>query len=623
MPRSGKSIIQKTLIKVSLAIFAFNVILAAIVGQNFLEREFLKTDALLYENTALVQNRIQAQVEIIEQIKDIYDSGPELLEELLVFVQDNIASSHTNLGSFGYFDIDLGVFIGEQGIERDVSWIYEANANRVSILNIFKMLYSGQSAGNTDRIVAMLPVYYNHSLVGYAIGYTSSFAVFLNSTGQVSMVLVLVLILAASVIVLIRKFIKELRQKLDEFTAGIINNRYDAQMAESLPELAPVIGKIKSFTENLVEINSELERSKLKLTKILDGISDGFFSVDRQWRFTFINEGMYSLYAWEPETARPRLRKVIWDECPDLNDKKNADKLIQAMNLNEPLHWEAESVCHPERYYEYQVYPFDEGLTVIVRDITETHRQRQEIMRLERLNLIGQMAAGISHEIRNPLTTVKGFLQLLSSREQYRQDKEHIRLMISEIDRANGIISDFLSLGKVGLSNLKPQNLNEVIVQIYPMLQADALSQDKEIVLDLKKIPDIMINTGEIIQLILNLVRNALEVTPEKGVVTIGTSVSGNRVVLSVADQGPGIPEEIRDRIGTPFFTTKDNGTGLGLAISNGIAQRHDALLDFETSSQGTTFKVKFQLCAGSNEFHSTAANNGLQLGAASVESSH
>jgi len=266
----------------------------------------------------------------------------------------------------------------------------------------------------------------------------------------------------------------------------------------------------------------------------------------------------------------------------------------QAMFQNESVHWEAGGLANPDQNHEFHAYPYSEGLTVFFRDITELKRQQQELGRLERLNLIGQLAAGISHEIRNPLTTVKGFLQFFGAKPQYANDNEYMDLMISEIDRANTIITDFLSLAKANSDDIIPQNINEVINRVLPMLQADAYNNNKEVIVDLKILPNIMINQNEIKQLILNLVRNGLDATAENGCVIISTYLKEDKVVLAIKDQGNGIPQEIQDKMGTPFFTTKDSGTGLGLAISMGIAQRHGAVFEFKTGTHGTIFHTIF-----------------------------
>ncbi len=219
---------------------------------------------------------------------------------------------------------------------------------------------------------------------------------------------------------------------------------------------------------------------------------------------------------------------------------------------------------------------------------------QEEYARLEKLNLIGQLAAGISHEIRNPLTTIKGFLQLFSTRPEYTRDKENMALMVSEIDRANSIISDFLSLAKVNTGNAKTLNINEIIRGILPMLEVDAFNNNKQVVFEPTDVPDKIMNINEIKQLILNLVRNAIEVTPQGGTISISTYLEEKKVVLAIKDQGNGIPAEIQDKVGTPFFTTKETGTGLGLAISKGIARRNNAIIVFETGKNGTIFKTIF-----------------------------
>jgi PAS domain S-box-containing protein len=229
-------------------------------------------------------------------------------------------------------------------------------------------------------------------------------------------------------------------------------------------------------------------------------------------------------------------------------------------------------------------------------DITELRRYQKEIERLDRLNLVGEMSAGISHEIRNPMTTVRGFLQLLKEKDRYAQDKEYMDLMIDELDRANSIITEFLSLAKNKVVEMKKQSLNQKIRSIYPLLQADALKQGKSIKLELGDIPYVIIDKNEIHQLIHNLIRNGLEAMPPGGLLTVKTSREDDGVVLAVKDKGRGITPENLEKIGTPFFTTKDSGTGLGLAVCYSIAARHKARIGIETGTEGTTFFVRFKV---------------------------
>lgn len=229
-----------------------------------------------------------------------------------------------------------------------------------------------------------------------------------------------------------------------------------------------------------------------------------------------------------------------------------------------------------------------------VRDISELTHLKQELTRLDQLNLVGEMAASIGHEVRNPLTTVRGFLQLFSLKSEFTSYKEHFALLIEELDRANDIISEFLSLAKNKPLKLEQQNLNTIINAISPLIRSNATMSNKALSLQLGLIPDLLLDEHEIRQLILNLVRNGLESMPSDTTITIRTFTENNHVVMAIEDKGIGIPPELIEKLGTPFFTTKDTGTGLGLAICYSIAARHKASVKVSTSPTGTTFFIKF-----------------------------
>lgn len=233
-------------------------------------------------------------------------------------------------------------------------------------------------------------------------------------------------------------------------------------------------------------------------------------------------------------------------------------------------------------------------LLSILTDITELRKMEMEINRIDRLNLVGEMAASIGHEIRNPMTTVRGYLQLLRENGEYQQLTEYFDLMIEELDRANSIITEFLSLARNKVVDLKPTDLNNIIKKTLPLIQAQAMRQEQYIKLELNNLPYLLVDQKEIRQLIINLVKNALESMSAPGVVTIRTYVENDQVILAVQDEGPGIESEYLEKIGTPFFTTKKEGTGLGLAVCYRIANQHKARIKIETGPSGTTFFVIF-----------------------------
>lgn len=229
-------------------------------------------------------------------------------------------------------------------------------------------------------------------------------------------------------------------------------------------------------------------------------------------------------------------------------------------------------------------------------NITKNKQVEKEMARLDRQNLVGKMAAGIAHEIRNPMTTVRGYLQVMGEKPEFRAYSSTFKIMIDEIDDANSIITQYLSLACDQPANPKYKKLDIITKNLYPLLKAEATEQQKEIVIEAMDTPEVLLNASEIIQLILNLARNGLDAMKENGTLTVSTFTQDEQVVLSVKDEGIGIPRENIEKLGIPFFTTKDNHTGLGLASSYNIVQRHQGKIEVQSGSDGTEFIVYFPI---------------------------
>jgi two-component system sporulation sensor kinase C len=234
------------------------------------------------------------------------------------------------------------------------------------------------------------------------------------------------------------------------------------------------------------------------------------------------------------------------------------------------------------------------ALQGIIRDITLRKKLEQMSSLFDRMNMVGSMAATVAHEIRNPMTTVRGYLQVMGRKHEYQKDKEKFKLMIEEIDRANSIIREYLSLSREKLVILKQCSLNTIIEALFPLIQADATASKVCVNLAISPIPELLLDENEIRQLLLNLVRNSIEAMPAGGNLDIATILEDNKVILSITDQGEGIPSYVLDKLGTPFITTKDTGTGLGIPICYQIAHRHNATIKISTSHKGTTFYICF-----------------------------
>lgn len=234
------------------------------------------------------------------------------------------------------------------------------------------------------------------------------------------------------------------------------------------------------------------------------------------------------------------------------------------------------------RIYEVTLQPFSDvdGSKLVIKtlyDITERKEAEQELSRLQ-----AEMA-----RLEREFSGTNG------GRDSTRNQESNDNCPgISPVAGSQG--AEFLSLAKNSPTERQCQNINEILRHLYPLLEADTFTRNKQIVFEAGETPDILLNAKEISQLVLNLCRNGLEAMQVGGTLTIRTYIEDEHVVFSVEDEGCGIHSESLDKLGTPFFTTKENGTGLGLSTCYSIADRHNATIDLKSGSSGTAFFVRF-----------------------------
>ncbi len=335
----------------------------------------------------------------------------------------------------------------------------------------------------------------------------------------------------------------------------------------------------------------KLIKSQKETALILASMTDCFFALDKNLQFTHINRAAEIAFG---KSGNAWLGKKITEVCrPDAIALQHYQEVI---NERKPVSFEILSEVLGNKWLEINAYPIDSGMSCYFRDITDRKIADKEFARLESLNLVGQLAAVIGHEIRNPMTTVRGYLQLLGARPVNVALTPTFDLMISELDRANSIITKFLSLTQTKETKPKVQDLNDIISNLYPLIEADTFTRNKQISFTPGKIPNLVLDEKGITQLVLNLTRNGLEAMHRNGCLRVNSYVEEDRVVLAIEDEGDGIPTENMSKIGTPFFTTKDNGTGLGLATCYKIAAAHNAKIRFDSSSRGTTVFICFPI---------------------------
>lgn len=348
-----------------------------------------------------------------------------------------------------------------------------------------------------------------------------------------------------------------------------------------------------------ISAKKEAEKNKALLAAIVEDSHDGIISLDLDGRILTWNHSCERIFGYTAEEIIGKyvtslsLPNNIYEHSQVMN-KIFTDGYAQLETLRQHKNGKLLNIfLSSSLIKDEKGVPF--AISSVYQDITERKYMEIEIARLDRLNLIGELAAGISHEVRNPMTVIRGYIQLFLSKAEFSGYRNQLNTIIEELDRANSIITEFLTIGKNSNTNMQKHNLNSSISSLLPLIEAEALRQDKTIVTCLEDIPNLIMNKEEIRQLLLNLVRNGLEAMPNGKTLSIKTYVHNQQVFLEIKDQGHGISLEVYEKIGTPFFTTKEDGTGLGLAVCYGIASRHNASISIETSPSGTTFFVCFK----------------------------
>lgn len=222
---------------------------------------------------------------------------------------------------------------------------------------------------------------------------------------------------------------------------------------------------------------------------------------------------------------------------------------------------------------------------------------REEIrFQEEKLRMVGELAAGMAHEIRNPLTTIKGFMQI-SKNNDYTM-KPWFDLVMSEITRMSELTAEFLQFAKPHISNMKPELVQSCIDRVLYLTESEAALLGHLIHHERTDEPlQVLVDKDKLVQVLLNLIRNSFEAMKESGSVHVRLRGDEKHCFIEIEDTGSGMTQEQMEKIFTPFFTTKESGTGLGLSICKKIIQDHGGSLDARSVlDQGSVFTVKLPL---------------------------
>ncbi|OLS33684.1 ATP-binding protein [Bacillus sp. MRMR6] len=238
-------------------------------------------------------------------------------------------------------------------------------------------------------------------------------------------------------------------------------------------------------------------------------------------------------------------------------------------------------------------YGGKDAILTIGKDITDRKEQTDRLLqKSEKLALLGQMAAGIAHEIRNPLTSIKGFVQLFKS--NHMQD-EYYDIVLSELERINSIVGEFLVLAKPTASVFIEKDIKELIRDVVTLISTQSILTNVQIFVEYESdLPAISCEENQLKQVFLNLLKNAIEAMPNGGNIFVKIhSKEEGKISVQFIDEGVGIPEERITTLGEPFYTTKEKGTGLGLMTCFKIIESHNGELTIHSKlGEGTTIDV-------------------------------
>ncbi|WP_456272142.1 ATP-binding protein [Bacillus sp. AK031] len=238
------------------------------------------------------------------------------------------------------------------------------------------------------------------------------------------------------------------------------------------------------------------------------------------------------------------------------------------------------------------------GVFGIARDITLYRKNEEMMIASEKLSVIGQLAAAVAHEIRNPLTSLKGFVQLMQVTK--KAEDSHLEIMLSEIERINLISGEMLILGKQQDILFGKEDINDIIKQVIVLMEAQANLDNVKIEYNPAEGDKMFVNAdqNQLKQVFINLIKNAVEAIEDTGTVRVETSNSEDIAIIKIEDNGVGMDEEWISHLGEPFYSTKEKGTGLGLAVCKKIIERHKGEITYYSEKgSGTTVIITLPLC--------------------------
>jgi PAS domain S-box-containing protein len=368
-------------------------------------------------------------------------------------------------------------------------------------------------------------------------------------------------------------------------------------LTESLRNSQQTLLDLKMSQKDMENTVQHLHETKEQLESYISHSADAIVILDIGERIIKVNPAFENIFGW---TAKEVIgcKPLPW--IP-IDQQEEASQLRRKTTTNgSVIGYEAARLRKNGDTFHVSVSVstiFDRngdaiGFSGVYRDITQQKQTEEFLRNTEKLSIVGELAAGIAHEIRNPLTTLKGFIQLI------KKDNPtfYLDIMGDELDRIEAIANEFLYLAKPLAAEIKTVSIRELLEQITLLLTPQATLNNIQLLVEIDEdLPIITCTVNQIKQVFINLLKNAIEAMPYGGVIIIGAQREGENILLfSVHDNGTGIPEDRIGKLGQPFYSLKEKGTGLGLTICKKIIQEHKGSITFHSEiGKGTTVHIR------------------------------
>jgi two-component system, NtrC family, sensor histidine kinase PilS len=335
----------------------------------------------------------------------------------------------------------------------------------------------------------------------------------------------------------------------------------------------------KSLSDSNVKLQSKLDLSKL----LIERIPLGIYATDSQNKILFTNQALNDTMKLDHQTANEIVSSA---SLGGLNKK-----LIYNSQLSEKRFYETDKASYFDQELNDQVH------INLIKDVTESVNIQEQLKQKEKLAAVGQLAAGIAHEIRNPLAGISGSIELLSQDKTDPDEQKLMKIILREIDRLNNLITEFLDYSKPEKAPDQATDLAFILDDVIQNVKANPLVI-KNLNFELSISKSIVAGySDKLKQGFLNIVMNAVQAMKDQPqpTISVSTELTTNEVTVKIKDNGSGMSDTVKNRIFEPFFTTKSKGTGLGMAITHKIFDSHGARIEIDSQiGIGTEFKIIF-----------------------------